>query len=156
LPSSIEANADFQAVVISAASYPWTLGLVRIALLMFLLQIFPNRRFQLAVKLLIVYTSLHTLAFFFAVIFQCSPVSFAWDKELGGHCLNLTALTYAAAVLSGVLDCITLLLPLNELRKLQLSLDKKLGVIFIFIIGSGYVTFPPSQRFLTRRLIHQL
>jgi hypothetical protein len=113
---------------------------VRIALLMFLLQIFPDRRFQLAVKILIAYTCLHTLAFFFAVIFQCSPVAFAWDKELRGQCLNLTALTYAAAVLSGVLDCVTLILPLNELRKLKLSLDKKLGVIFMFIIGSGYVT----------------
>lgn len=126
--------------MLSAASYPWTLGLVRISLLMFLQQVFPNRRFQIVVKILIVYTCLHTLAFFFAVIFQCTPVAFAWDKELGGKCLNLTALTYAAAVLSGILDCVTLLLPLNELRKLQLSLDKKLGVILIFIIGSWYVS----------------
>jgi hypothetical protein len=92
------------------------------------------------VKILIAYTALHTVAFFFAVLFQCKPVPFAWDKDLRGTCLNLTTLTYVAAVLSGVLDCITLLLPLNELRKLELTLDKKIGVIFIFIIGSWWVT----------------
>jgi len=102
------------------------------------MQTFPDRRFQFMVKFLIVYTALHTVAFFFAVIFQCNPVPFAWDKELHGKCLNLTSLTYAAAVLSGLLDLVTLLLPINELRKLQMSLDKKLGVIFIFIIGSWY------------------
>ncbi len=131
-----ESKTNLQTVIISAASYPWTLGLVRISLLMFLLQTFPNRRFQLVVKVLAVYTCLHTVAFFFAVIFQCDPVPFAWDKELRGKCLNLTALTYAAAVLSGILDCVTLLLPLNELRKLHLTMDKKLGVVIMFIIGS--------------------
>ena len=102
------------------------------------MQTFPDRRFQLMVKFLIVYTALHTVAFFFAVIFQCTPVPFAWDKEVHGKCLNLTSLTYAAAVLSGLLDLVTLLLPVNELRKLQMSFDKKLGVILIFIIGSWY------------------
>ena len=128
--------ADIGPVILSAASYPWTLGLVRISLLVFLMQTFPDRRFQVMVKILIVYTLLHTIAFFFAVIFQCTPVPFAWDKEVHGKCLNLTSLTYAAAVLSGLLDFVTLLLPINELRKLQMSFDKKLGVIFIFIIGS--------------------
>ena len=76
-----ESKTNLQTVIISAASYPWTLGLVRISLLMFLLQTFPNRRFQLVVKILAVYTSLHTVAFFFAVIFQCDPVPFACKFE---------------------------------------------------------------------------
>jgi len=113
-----------------------TLGLVRISLLVFLLQTFPNPRFQIMVKLLIGYTTLHTVAFFFAVVFQCNPVPYAWDKTLDGTCVNLTALTYTAAVLSGLLDLATMILPINELRKLQMSMEKKISVIFIFVIGS--------------------
>jgi hypothetical protein len=128
--------SQFFEVLISEATYPWTLGLVRISLLVFLLQTFPDRRFQLMVKALIGYTVIHTIAFFFAVIFQCSPVPYAWDKTLDGTCVDLTALTYAAAVLSGILDVATVILPINELRKLQMSLEKKISVILIFIIGS--------------------
>jgi hypothetical protein len=135
-------------VIISTVTYVVTVGVVRISLLVFFLQTFPDRRFQLITKILIGYVGLHTIIFALLLIFQCSPVNLAWDKTLNGQCLDLTAVTYAGAGVAVSHDIFTLLLPLNELRKLKMSAGKKLGVIVIFMIGGLYVLTPFPVQYL--------
>jgi len=84
---------------------------------------------------------LHTIIFTLLIIFQCSPVAFGWDKTIhGGKCLNLKALAYAGAAFASAHDVLTLALPINELRHLNLSLTKKFGIIIMFIFGSWLVS----------------
>jgi hypothetical protein len=99
-------------------------------------RIFPDNRFRKIIKWCIAYMIVHTAVFFFLIVFQCSPVQYAWEKTIPGQCIDLKALTYSGAVFSAIHDIGTLLLPLNELRKLQMDTGKKIGVILVFIIGS--------------------
>lgn len=75
------------------------------------------------------------IAFIFAIIFQCNPVSGVWDKTLSARCIDVTALAYANAGVGIAQDVIILFLPVSELADLQMSLKKKLNVMAMFGIG---------------------
>jgi ABC-type sulfate transport system permease component len=105
------------------------------AIAVFYLRVFPGTGFRLAVKLIMVYLVLYTIIFLSLIIFQCSPVNYAWDKTLDGKCINMTALTYAGSIFATITDIGLILLPVNELRKLQMGRVKKFGVMVIFIVG---------------------
>ena len=123
-------------MLIAEATYPWSVGLVRMSILLFFLQTFPGKNFQLVSKIFLYYMVPHTLLFFFLIVFQCQPIPYAWDKSIdGGKCINVTALTYAGAVLAAIHDFGTLIIPINELRKLNMNAVQKAAVILMFTIG---------------------
>lgn len=83
------------------------------------------------------FCTLSALAFVLVTIFQCQPVSFAWDKSSrsGGRCVDYNAAAWANAGVNILQDILIVILPMNELRALQLGRMKKLGVYAMF--GAG-------------------
>ena len=73
---------------------------------------------------------------FFATIFECTPVSHFWNFMGPGTCVNRLALFTATAVINTVLDFTILLLPIPSILKLQLTLTKKLQLVFTFMLGT--------------------
>ena len=75
-------------------------------------------------------------AFTLTAIFQCHPVSFVWDKNLeGGKCVNFNSVTWVNAAFNILQDIIIVLLPVSEVRKLQLGRKKKIGLYIMFSLG---------------------
>ncbi|KAL8305070.1 hypothetical protein RB597_003997 [Gaeumannomyces tritici] len=78
----------------------------------------------------------HGLIFIIIVILQCIPVQAVWERGIQAKCLNITAVTWAGAILSIVEDLVILFLPVREVFRLQLTLQKKIAVVLMFSIGS--------------------
>jgi hypothetical protein len=79
----------------------------------------------------------HTISFLFAVAFQCVPVPSFWDPFIvKKHCINLSVLIYMGGALSIFEDIVIMLLPIYELKGLNLGLRKKVALAFMFALGS--------------------
>lgn len=93
----------------------------------------------------------HTVSFFMAVAFQCTPIASNWNKSITGHCVDQNAMAYAGAGLSIFEDFFIMLLPIWVLKDLQLSVKKRVSLCFIFAMGSLSVI--PCLRFRPGRCL---
>ncbi|KAG4422199.1 hypothetical protein IFR04_004705 [Cadophora malorum] len=110
--------------------------LAKMSILLLYLRIFPSQRFRLVCKIFMVFMVCHGTAFFFVVAFQCVPVRSIWDREIVGQCVNSQALIYAGAGFSIFEDFAIMLLPIFELKGLNLSRRKRIALGFMFALGS--------------------
>lgn len=115
-----------------------TTTLSRISILCFYLRVFPLIILP-ALKRVIYVTMVVVVAvglsLGFALVFQCTPVSFVWDwwkDGAHGHCISIMAVALSHGVLSIVLDIWIMLIPLPVIRKLHLPLKKKISVTIAF------------------------
>ncbi|PNH29093.1 hypothetical protein BJF96_g7686 [Verticillium dahliae] len=70
-----------------------------------------------------------------ALIFACDPVDKSWNPLKAGVCLPPGPSFTGYAVVTIVSDIIVTLLPIPVLLKLNIKLEKKLGLIVVFILG---------------------
>lgn len=113
--------------------------LPKASIILLYIRIFPSQRFRAVATCGLVFIALHAIAFFFAVAFQCSPVRSVWNRELSGSCINLQALIYSGAGFSIFEDFAIMVLPVVELKRLNLGLRKRIALGFMFALGSLYV-----------------
>ncbi|TVY83257.1 Satratoxin biosynthesis SC1 cluster protein [Lachnellula suecica] len=114
-------------------------ALLKLALLFFFIRIFPARTLKRVIQGTIVFDLCFGIAFVFAALFQCNPVSFYWknwDGEHTGTCVNSNVLAWSNAGISIALDAWMLAIPISQLAGLQLHWKKKLGVSLMFIVGT--------------------
>jgi len=98
-----------------------------------------SRWFRRTCWICIVVLILTMLAFVFSLIFQCTPVHFAWLYWDGlhnpGHCVNRPAQIYVLGAFNIAYDVIVFVLPLHHFLKLNISWRRKFGVCLIFMVG---------------------
>ncbi|KAF2772352.1 hypothetical protein EJ03DRAFT_267023 [Teratosphaeria nubilosa] len=112
--------------------------LVKISLLTTYLRVFPYERFRQACFVVIGLNVASILAFVLISLFQCWPVWLAWEqwhREFPGHCNNINAQIWAAAVTNMVLDFLTLGLPMPVLWRLQLNARSRFWLMLMFGVG---------------------
>jgi hypothetical protein len=132
----------------SEIAYFIDIGVIKLAFLFFFLQIFPNKRFRMAVWVFVTLNIASIISFAFAAIFVCSPVSYAWTAWDGlhkGKCVNNNSLAFVHAGFGIISDFITLSLPISQIMGLQLGTKKKIGVLLMFSVGALYVTFTQAR-----------
>ncbi|KAK7956561.1 uncharacterized protein PG986_005783 [Apiospora aurea] len=122
-------------------------GLVKISILLFMLRIFPKRNMRVLIYGVCGAIVAYTLAFFFATLFQCQPISFFWkqlDAAFPGKCNDIHLQAWVAAGINIALDIVVIVLPIKSLWNLQASLPKKITAICMFSLGALYVpsSFP--------------
>ena len=128
-----------QLFYISEIVYFTLIGLIKIAFLLFFLQIFPQKRFRAIIWGIVIFNIATTISFAFAVAFICSPISFMWKRVEGGHeghCGNSNTLAFSHAGISILLDFTTLALPIAQIWGLHLKTKKKIEVILMFSVGA--------------------
>lgn len=110
---------------------------MKLSILAFYLRVFIDRTFRKAVYIVVVALVCFAIAFFFALIFQCSPVSYAWtnwDSEKHGSCVNVNAGVWSHAALNIFFDLVVLALPIPQLTRLQFTYSWKgkaqIGIMF--------------------------
>jgi hypothetical protein len=68
-------------------------------------------------------------------IFQCQPVNGLWDPYIAAKCINSKNVAYAGAAIGITQDFIILVVPIPELKALQMNQAKKLNTLALFSIG---------------------
>ncbi|KAF2014114.1 hypothetical protein BU24DRAFT_441763 [Aaosphaeria arxii CBS 175.79] len=123
------------------SSYILVLGLIKVSLIMFYVQIFQYPKFRVIAYTILVYIVLSTLVIFLATIFTCTPIPSFWNRDINGKCLDINALAYANSANAIAHDVILLILPLVCIRKLNMARYRKIAVGAMFCIGTfGCIT----------------
>ncbi|KAH8767580.1 integral membrane protein [Hyaloscypha finlandica] len=126
-----------RSLYIAESFYVVTLASTKISVLLLYLRIFPHDSFRYAASATIGMIALSTVVIFFMTVFSCHPVAFFWNRDIrGGTCININKLAYANSAMSIIQDLLIVALPLPVLVKLNMGKKKKIGVGFMFTVGS--------------------
>ena len=128
-------------IYLFAAAIVYVIGLtlLKISLLFFYLRIFPTPPVRRILWGTIVFNVICGITFCLALVLQCLPVTYywnRWDGEHQGHCFNMNAAAWSYAALSIAVDIWMLIVPLSQIRSLNLDWKKKIGVTIMFCIGT--------------------
>ncbi|KAL2142000.1 hypothetical protein VTI28DRAFT_1736 [Corynascus sepedonium] len=122
-----------------AVFYFAEVSLVKLCILLFYLRIFPGQNVRRLLWGTLAFNVVWGVVYFIIAIFQCQPISFFWthwDGEHEGHCINSNAFAWSNAAISIVLDFWMLAIPLIQVKSLNLNWKKKIGVTFMFVVGT--------------------
>lgn len=93
-------------------------------------------RIRIVAKIASCLIGLNALVFCLVIIFQCNPVSLYWtwsfEKQ---NCINQTLHVLIAGCINTFFDCVTVLLPIPLVWKLNLPLRQKVVVFVLFFAG---------------------
>ena len=115
--------------------YLTNVALVRLSILLFYIQLFPTRKFRLAVYVMNTIVCTWYLAFFFATLFQAVPISINWTVQPGGKTINHYAMYTATAATETVLNIATLVFPWPIVWTLKIDTKYKRFLSGIFLLG---------------------
>ncbi|KAK8033675.1 hypothetical protein PG991_003073, partial [Apiospora marii] len=135
--------ADWCAVLalwtwISEFTYVPAIGLTKICILFFYLRVFPSRGFRYACFGTIAFVVAFSLATFTVTIFSCSPVDFVykgWAGDSQGTCININAFWFSQATINITTDLWIMVLPITQIKKLDLERKKKIFLCIMFCVG---------------------
>ena len=110
-------------------------------LLVFFYRISTERWQRTTIMVIMVITLLYGIIFEFIVIFQCRPIVYFWKRFIGkdGQCLStnaIIAVSYAHAVLCGVVDWILALLPVPMLWDMPMHWRLKMSIVAVLSLGA--------------------
>ncbi|VUC25935.1 unnamed protein product [Clonostachys rosea] len=112
--------------------------LVRVSIVLFYLRIFQMTKARpIMIGTLIAMCCL-SISFIMATMFQCTPVSYFWNKwdgEHEGHCINVNAMVWASSICAIIFDFWLFFVPVPFILQLQLSWRKKLLISVMLVTG---------------------
>jgi len=115
--------------------YLSNVALVRLSILLFYTQLFPSRKFRLAIYTMNTVVCLWFVAFFFATLFQALPISVNWTDQPGMTTINRYAMYTAAAATETILNIATLVFPWPIVWTLKIDTKYKRFVSGILLLG---------------------
>lgn len=114
--------------------------LIKLSLSLFYLYVFPGTSIRRLLMGTAVFNVVCGITFVITAMLQCRPLRYYWaqyyDDAPHGSCINLNKFAWANAGMSLAVDLWMLILPLGQIRRLNLHWKKKIGVIFMFIMGT--------------------
>jgi hypothetical protein len=137
----------FAPVYVAESIYTIALGLIKVSLCMFYLEVFPLPRLRIVCYIITGWIITNTVVIFLLTIFSCLPVASFWNKDIKGKCLDINALAYANSACAIAQDIVLVIFPLACIRNLNMKRYRKFAVGFMFSIGTLYVpTFYSAGR----------
>lgn len=139
---------------------------MRASIITFILRLHGLRKFVIqSLRILFVINFCVGIAIFFADLFQCTPLQYAWDSEeldrkaqeaagadengmkngkliRGGGCIKGKAFFISMALLSIALDCWLLTIPSAIVWGINMPRRQKFMVVGVLSIGVVYVLLP--------------
>lgn len=123
--------------------YILLMALVKLTLTLFYLNIFFGRGIRALLWATVVFHIANAVAFTIAIIFQCLPIIYQWEKynyvnnnSVEGHYFNINAAGWANSAITVASDIWLLAIPLSQVHKLRLHWKKKLGAALMFLAGA--------------------
>lgn len=139
-------GSDFL-VYLCEVLYVVTIALIKTSILLFYLQVFPLRSFRIQCWSVMGFCAVCSLVFTIVTIFQCHPLSYAWNKNIHGTCIDYNRAAWANAAFNILQELLILALPISEIRKLQLERKKKIGLYIMFGLGGLWVSVNTSIQY---------
>jgi len=126
-----------QVSLILEAGGQFLITATKCSILYFYRRIFRGRAFAIINWTTIGLVIMHLIAFFFPVLFQCTPVTLSLQNPYSPevHCIDHIAVYYGSAGSDTILDLIILVIPWPFIWKLQMPVRHKLAVTGIFLLG---------------------
>ncbi|OAQ57526.1 extracellular membrane protein, 8-cysteine region, CFEM [Pochonia chlamydosporia 170] len=116
------------------------MSIIKLSLSLFYLYIFPGTTIRRLLLATAVFNVIFGFTFVTTGIFQCTPVSRYWtqyiDSTSTGRCININLFAWIHAALNIAIDVWMIALPLSQIKRLELHWKKKIGVTFMFLIGT--------------------
>ena len=119
-------------------AYSLTMIAVKLSIGLLLLRLTINKIHRWILYTVMALSVLTGVVFFFVTIFQCSPVSFFWNRLQPGTCINvhiLEGLTYLYSSINAINDFTFGLLPIALIYNLQM--DRKTKLLLVPILSMG-------------------
>jgi hypothetical protein len=110
-------------------------SLIKISILHFYLQVFPQKPFRVIVYILMGICSCFWIATLFAGAFFCTPPEKQWYPDLPGHCGERRLFTSVPTSTDLGVEILVILLPMPLLWKLQMPTGRKIALMFVFGLG---------------------
>lgn len=115
---------------------PLPLAAGRFSLLLLYNRVFKsNRTFYVAVRIVGMLNVLWYVGCTMALCLHCIPPRKFWNPLIKGQCINPIGFVLAGAILDALLDFAVMILPISVLRRLQMSLQHKIRLAIIFVLG---------------------
>ncbi|KXT09774.1 hypothetical protein AC579_6149 [Pseudocercospora musae] len=133
--------ADFNKLVritaIDSVIYLILMASAKFSILLFYLKLSREKWFTYSIYGVMVLVFGFSTSLALSLMFACTPLKRVWDVTITeGHCINRGRIYLATAGLNAASDILMLFLPMPMLIKLQVPKLQKIGLIFIFSIGS--------------------
>lgn len=72
----------------------------------------------------------------FTTVFMCRPISYFWNHDQEGRCIDREVIWFLNASVGLVTDSATLIIPIPTLIKLQMPRRLKIELISLFSLGA--------------------
>jgi hypothetical protein len=116
--------------------YAVSLAVIKISILLLYRSLFPTRGMDVATKIIGLISIAWGLETALVGIFSCTPVEGFWDLALTKkRCINTTAFFTANSAVHVIIDITILALPVRKVWALKMSLNNKVVVSFMFLLG---------------------
>ncbi|KAF7595557.1 hypothetical protein BBP40_005592 [Aspergillus hancockii] len=122
-----------------AVMYKVQISLAKISVCLFLHRIFQSRTFRIINYTLIGISAAIAVTWALVDGLRCMPVHLAWEgwaNEEPGTCIDFIDAILGNCLVNIFVDAIIIVMPVYEVSKLQLPLQKKLSVGLMFVVGS--------------------
>lgn len=114
------------------------LGLIKVSLVLFYLEIFTTKQFKRLSWLLFGYIVINSIMIFLLTIFACTPVEAFWNRDLllgSGKCMDIQVVSYTNSVSSIFQDFLLMTLPVFFIKDLHMKRHRKLALVSMFSLG---------------------
>ncbi|KAI1483850.1 hypothetical protein F4774DRAFT_425514 [Daldinia eschscholtzii] len=126
----------FKYFYLCQVTYKACINLTKASILLLYLRIFSNTKwFRYACRFVLLIVVMYCIASVTATIFQCTPVTKAFDKSLKGTCIDNGKFWYANSGFSIATDIIILTLPMTLVYALQIPRVQKAALMIVFALG---------------------
>ncbi|RFU79574.1 extracellular membrane, 8-cysteine region, cfem [Trichoderma arundinaceum] len=137
---AIELPAFAMYFFIMEVIYLIEMPLIKLSLSLFYLYVFPGTTIRRLLIGTAIFNVIFGVAFVITAMVQCIPLNYYWaqyyDYPPEGTCVDLNKFAWANAGMSLAVDLWMIILPLAQVRRLNLHWKKKIGVIFMFVMGA--------------------
>jgi hypothetical protein len=121
---------------VGCVMYAIAIAIIKISILLLYRSLFPTAGINLATKIIGAISILWGFETTLVGIFSCTPIKAYWDLTVTEKtCINTTAFFIANSAVHVVIDVSILTVPVKKVWALKMSLQNKLIVSFMFLLG---------------------
>ncbi|KAI1144667.1 hypothetical protein F5Y05DRAFT_408055 [Hypoxylon sp. FL0543] len=126
----------FKYFYLCQVTYKACINLTKASILLLYLRLFGNTKWlRWACRFMLTCVVMYCIASVTATIFQCTPITKAFDKSIEGTCISNGKFWYANAGFSIATDVIILTIPMPLVYALQIPRVQKAALMMVFALG---------------------
>ncbi|KAH7081372.1 hypothetical protein BKA63DRAFT_599720 [Paraphoma chrysanthemicola] len=117
--------------------YAFSIALTKIAIITSYLRFIQTRNFRILMYVTLGVTIGLWICGIFVTIFQCRPISGAWDYNVQNSCIPFIDYLYASSAVNVFTDIVLCVAPIPHLWRLNMPLRQRIILCILFIGGAG-------------------